>query len=269
MQEQTIDPSRSVVADAPVPPAGPLVSQLDTFAYGQVWPPHVHDQAHLMYTVNGVLEVTTQEGVWYVPPKQAIWIPPRIEHQARANGEATLQVVIIDLPSDLPCPQAATSMVLISPLLRELLRCLRRGGASYGAAELGGHVRALGFVAGFPFMETTPLPLQLPRRASPRARVPPHSLAIANAQTGIYPVAAPGGWNLLGRTLEAVYDPHRPHPGMRVSASPRAYASGAPPNSYRSTCSGLCARRSAKRWKAASSVDSNSPLGSPLGSLAA
>lgn len=73
-------------------------------------------------------------------------------------------------------------------------------------------VRALGFVAGFPFMETTPLPLQLPRRASPRARVPPHSLAIANAQTGIYPVAAPGGWNLLGRTLEAVYDPHRPHP---------------------------------------------------------
>lgn len=73
-------------------------------------------------------------------------------------------------------------------------------------------VRALGFVAGFPFMETTPAPLQLPRRASPRASVPPHSLAIANAQTGIYPVSAPGGWNLLGRTLEAVYDPHRAKP---------------------------------------------------------
>ncbi len=58
-----------------------------------------------MYTVNGVLEVTTHEGVWYVPPKQAIWIPPRIEHQARANGEATLQVVIIALPSGLPCPR--------------------------------------------------------------------------------------------------------------------------------------------------------------------
>ncbi|WP_145008433.1 AraC family transcriptional regulator [Pseudomonas oryzihabitans] len=167
MQEQTIDPSRSVVADAPVPPAGPLVSQLDTFAHGQVWPPHVHDQAHLMYTVNGVLEVTTQEGVWYVPPKQAIWIPPRIEHQARANGEATLQVVIIDLPSDLPCPQAATSMVLISPLLRELLRCLRRGGASYGAAELGGHVRAL-MLAELVFLEETAL--HLPALADRRLR---------------------------------------------------------------------------------------------------
>ncbi|HJE67171.1 helix-turn-helix transcriptional regulator [Pseudomonas oryzihabitans] len=167
MQEQTIDPTRSVVADAPVPPAGPLVSQLGTFAHGQVWPPHVHDQAHLMYTVNGVLEVTTHEGVWYVPPKQAIWIPPRIEHQARANGEATLQVVIIALPSGLPCPQAATRMVLISPLLRELLRCLRRGGAAYGEAELGSHVRAL-MLAELVFLEETAL--HLPALADRRLR---------------------------------------------------------------------------------------------------
>lgn len=167
MQEQTIDPTRSVVADAPVPPAGPLVSQLGTFAHGQVWPPHVHDQAHLMYTVNGVLEVTTHEGVWYVPPKQAIWIPPRIEHQARANGEATLQVVIIELPSGLPCPQAATRMVLISPLLRELLRCLRRGGASYSEAELGSHVRAL-MLAELVFLEETAL--HLPALADRRLR---------------------------------------------------------------------------------------------------
>lgn len=73
-------------------------------------------------------------------------------------------------------------------------------------------VRALGFVAGFPFMETTPELLQVPRRATPRAAVPPHSLAVANAQTGIYPVTAPGGWNLLGRTLVPVYDPHRAEP---------------------------------------------------------
>ena len=167
MQEQTIDPTRSVAADAPVPPAGPLVSKLGTFAHGQVWPPHVHDQAHLMYTVNGVLEVTTHEGVWYVPPKQAIWIPPRIEHRARANGEATLQVVIIELPNGLPCPQAATRMVLISPLLRELLRCLRRGGAAYSEAELGSHVRAL-MLAELVFLEETAL--HLPALADRRLR---------------------------------------------------------------------------------------------------
>lgn len=86
-------------------------------------------------------------------------------------------------------------------------------------------VRALGFVAGFPFMETTPAPLRLPRRAAPRAQVPAHSLAIAGAQTGIYPVAAPGGWNLLGRTLVPVYDPRRERPflvepGQRVRFRP-------------------------------------------------
>ena len=57
-------------------------------------------------------------------------------------------------------------------------------------AEPTYRVRALGFVAGFPFMETTPGLLQVPRRATPRAAVPPHSLAVANAQTGIYPVTA-------------------------------------------------------------------------------
>ncbi|MDO4264697.1 MAG: 5-oxoprolinase subunit PxpB, partial [Deinococcus sp.] len=88
-------------------------------------------------------------------------------------------------------------------------------------------VRALGFVAGFPFMETTPPELQLPRRAAPRAQVPPHSLAVAGAQTGIYPVAAPGGWNLLGRTLQAAYDPRREppflvQPGDRVRFVPQS-----------------------------------------------
>lgn len=87
-------------------------------------------------------------------------------------------------------------------------------------------VRALGFVAGFPFMEPTPPELQMPRRAAPRARVPPHSLAVAGAQTGIYPVQAPGGWNLLGRTLQAAYDPRREpaflvQPGDRVRFVPQ------------------------------------------------
>lgn len=95
-------------------------------------------------------------------------------------------------------------------------------------------VRALGFVAGFPFMETTPPPLQKPRRAAPRARVPAHSVAVAGAQTGIYPVAAPGGWNLLGRALEAAYDPHREppfllEPGDRVRLRPVPVGPDGPP----------------------------------------
>ncbi|MFC4454551.1 5-oxoprolinase subunit PxpB [Deinococcus sonorensis] len=73
-------------------------------------------------------------------------------------------------------------------------------------------VYALGFVAGFPFMGEVPPALQLPRRSVPRARVPAHSVAMAAAQSGLYPVASPGGWHLLGRALEAAFDPRRPEP---------------------------------------------------------
>ncbi|GGJ80119.1 5-oxoprolinase subunit PxpB [Deinococcus aquiradiocola] len=86
-------------------------------------------------------------------------------------------------------------------------------------------VYAVGFVAGFPFLGEVPPALRLPRRDTPRARVPAHSVAIANAQTGVYPVPSPGGWHLLGHALDAVYDPHRPdpfllHPGDTVTFTP-------------------------------------------------
>ena len=74
------------------------------------------------------------------------------------------------------------------------------------------HVYALGFTPGFPFMASVDESLRLPRRTSPRAKVPAHSVAMANEQTGVYPLSTPGGWHLLGSTLEPVYDPHRPEP---------------------------------------------------------
>ena len=73
-------------------------------------------------------------------------------------------------------------------------------------------VYAQGFVAGFPFLGEVAPALRLPRRASPRAHVPAHSVAMAASQTGVYPVASPGGWHLLGHALEAVYDPNRAEP---------------------------------------------------------
>lgn len=73
-------------------------------------------------------------------------------------------------------------------------------------------VYALGFTPGFPFMgEVDPL-IRSPRLAQPRPRVEAHTVAIADAQTGIYPLPSPGGWRLLGTALEAVYDPHRERP---------------------------------------------------------
>ena len=60
-------------------------------------------------------------------------------------------------------------------------------------------VYMVGFTPGFAYMGKTHERLELPRRASPRTRVPAGSVGIAMGQTGVYPSATPGGWNLLGR----------------------------------------------------------------------
>ncbi|CAM3088374.1 allophanate hydrolase subunit 1 [Vibrio rarus] len=68
-------------------------------------------------------------------------------------------------------------------------------------------VCALGFAAGFAFMAEVPMPLQLPRLPTPRPKVAKGSVAIAGAQTAIYPNQSPAGWNIIGRTPTSLYHP--------------------------------------------------------------
>jgi KipI family sensor histidine kinase inhibitor len=56
-----------------------------------------------------------------------------------------------------------------------------------------------GFSPGQPYLAGVAAELRLPRRSSPRTRVPPGSLGIANQYATIYPRASPGGWSLVGR----------------------------------------------------------------------
>jgi KipI family sensor histidine kinase inhibitor len=73
-------------------------------------------------------------------------------------------------------------------------------------------VYVVGFVPGFPYMASVDPRLAIPRRATPRTRVPAGSVAIAAGQTGIYPGDTPGGWHLIGRTHVKPYDPSRAEP---------------------------------------------------------
>ena len=61
-------------------------------------------------------------------------------------------------------------------------------------------VYMIGFMPGFPYMGELPEGLATPRRETPRTVIPQGSVAIAQRQTGIYPVESPGGWQILGRT---------------------------------------------------------------------
>jgi KipI family sensor histidine kinase inhibitor len=73
-------------------------------------------------------------------------------------------------------------------------------------------VYMLGFSPGFPYLGDLPAELALPRRDTPRERVPIGSVAIAERQTGIYSREMPGGWHLIGRTPVPLFDERRAPP---------------------------------------------------------
>lgn len=66
---------------------------------------------------------------------------------------------------------------------------------------------AIGFCPGFAFLGYLPDSISgLPRRESPRAKVPAGSVGITGKQTGVYPMETPGGWNIIGRTPLCLVD---------------------------------------------------------------
>jgi len=65
----------------------------------------------------------------------------------------------------------------------------------------------VGFQPGFAYMGGLDAALHTPRRSEPRVAVPAGSVGIGGAQTGVYPAASPGGWQLIGRTALALFDP--------------------------------------------------------------
>lgn len=67
-------------------------------------------------------------------------------------------------------------------------------------------VFALGFAPGFAFMGLVDEILATPRLSTPRKRIAPGSVGIAERQTAVYPVVSPGGWNLLGRCPSKLFD---------------------------------------------------------------
>lgn len=67
----------------------------------------------------------------------------------------------------------------------------------------------IGFVPGFAYLGGLPDSLATPRLSIPRRAVPAGSVAIGGHQTGVYPIATPGGWRVIGRTPLAIFSPAR------------------------------------------------------------
>jgi inhibitor of KinA len=80
-------------------------------------------------------------------------------------------------------------------------------------------VYMIGFLPGFPYLGTLDRRLEIPRKPQP-VRVPAGGVGIAGMQTGIYPLNSPGGWQIIGRTPVALFDPHAESP-TRLQAGDR------------------------------------------------
>lgn len=107
------------------------------------------------------------------------------------------------------------------------------------ALHAGGEylVELIGFAPGFAYLSGLDARLHVPRRASPRLRVPAGAVGLAGGQTGVYPFAMPGGWQLIGRTNVELFNPQREPPSLLrsgdrvrfVAVSPGAFRDmGAP-----------------------------------------
>ena len=75
-------------------------------------------------------------------------------------------------------------------------------------------VQAIGFAPGFGYLGGLPEKIHTPRRATPRTLVPAGSVGIGGVLTAVYPFATPGGWNIIGRTPLAMFDPQRTEPAI-------------------------------------------------------
>jgi inhibitor of KinA len=81
-------------------------------------------------------------------------------------------------------------------------------------------VYMIGFLPGFPYMAEVDQRLALPRKEKPSMRIEAGSVGIAGVQTGIYPVASPGGWQIIGRTALTLFNQSR-NPPVLLEAGDR------------------------------------------------
>ena len=190
---------------------------------------------------------------------RAIALATRLrDRQARgvrdvAPGYCTIGVHFDPLQTDLLALEAAIAdeAALVETMVTELSQAPIEIGVIYGGeagpdlaavAERAGctpadvverhaartyRVYMLGFVPGFAYMGRVDATIAMPRHRVPRERVPAGSVGIAGEQTGVYPVASPGGWQLIGRTSTVMFDPTRSQasllaPGDQVRFVPLA-----------------------------------------------
>ena len=157
-----------------------------------------------------------------VPAYASVLVPFDPDVMPEAAVRATIRAALrraVGGPAPAPGPLVEIPVRYGGPDGPDLAEVAERTGHSEAevVALHAGHeyrVYLVGFVPGFPYLGVLPAELELPRRTTPRVRVPAGSVAIAGRQTGIYPSPTPGGWHLIGRTDAPIWDARRNPPAL-------------------------------------------------------
>ncbi len=165
--------------------------------------------------VPGMTEVSVRFDLAQERPSQAAL---RLRQTIRVDdlaAQTTSSYAVVDLPicyrdhfaPDMPTIARQLSLSVDQIIERHCSTCLT--------------VQLTGFLPGFAYCGDNPKSLYVPRRSSPRERVAAGSVGIARHQTGIYALASPGGWPIIGRTPLSLFDadaaePFLLLPGRRI-----------------------------------------------------
>jgi AraC-like DNA-binding protein len=116
-----------------------LVRDQHTGEYNE---PHTHRHGQLLYASSGVMRVATEKGLWVLPPKRALWIPPQMVHDQLMLSPVKMRSVYIE-PEAAVCLGSACKVVEISALLRELILALADQSIEYPQEGRNTHIVAL------------------------------------------------------------------------------------------------------------------------------
>ena len=136
------------------------------FASGYEVLPHVHERAQLIYATGGAMRVSTDDGMWMVPPQRALWMPAGVRHSIVMLSDLTMRTLYLreDVAAFMP---EVCRVLPVSPLLRELIVRATELPLNYDEHGPAGHVVAL-IIAELRGLQS--LPLQLPMSSDPRLR---------------------------------------------------------------------------------------------------
>lgn len=128
--------------------------------------PHSHDRAQLIYATAGTMRVSTDDGVWVVPPQRGLWMPPGVRHSIVMTGDVTMRTLYLrdDAARGMP---PACHVLPVSALLRELIIRATELPLHYNEKGPAGHVVALLLAE---LHQAGALPLQLPMPRDKRLR---------------------------------------------------------------------------------------------------